>query len=335
MARVLHSITVPEQAISADGTQQFDLAVNPLSVVLLGIRPLNDTGTLASHVEYLNMCRALNRVTILFRGESIVSMRGEDIAALNWLRHGIVPETAGDDNVDNERRCEILPVLMGKNAYDPHSCFPASHRGELILEVDFDIADTGYDGLRFSADTIELLDARPSEYEKKLQVTQTFAATGQNDVDLVAANLNRGVLLFGTTPFGGAAPAPSWGRIRCLLDNQEQAYSGIDWEVLKSLHSLWGRHRSMLHHKHTVNAAGAGIEESTSVFDHADDTDTMSQWAYLDFDPTRDDMFSLDTRGKTRFQLRAEAETADAIRAVQVEVIRPSSLTRAGAGGDA
>lgn len=321
--RLLHQIQVPEQAIAADGLQAFDLGVNPLSVINLELRPLNDTGTLANYARYRAVCAALNRVSVIHLGQSILSMRGEDIAALNWLRHGMVPWEANPDNVDNERRCVVLPLFLGKCAYDPQSCFPAVRRGELVLEVDFDIADTGYDGLRFGVNTIEILGAKPKEYERKVQILQTFAATGLNDVDLYAGNQTRGILLFGTTGFAGAAPAPSWGRIRTLLDNVEVGFNAIDWETALMMPALWGRTPSMVEHKHTVNAAGAGVEETTNVFDVDED---WTQYAYLDFDPTRDDTFTLDTKGGSRFQIRADAETADAVRAIQVEVIKTAGM---------
>lgn len=317
------NVVADTQAISADGVQNFELSVNPLSVLLLGVRPLNDTGTLANYNRYLNVMKSLERVSLIYRGQSIISMRGEDIVAYNWLRWGILPPPANADNVDNERRCDILPLILGSMPYDPRSCFPETRRGELTLQVQFDIADTGYDGLRFSVDSIELLDAKPVEFERKIEISRTNSATGNNDMDLIPGNLVRNVLLFGTTGFGGATPAPSWGNIRVLLDNQEAFYSGVDWEVLQAMPYLFGRQASMAEHKHTVNAAGAGVEETTSVFDVDDD---FLNYALLDFDVTRDDMFSLQTKGKNKFVIRHNAETADAIRAVQTEVVKVSEL---------
>jgi hypothetical protein len=315
----LRSVAVQERAISADGIETFDLAVNPLSMVMLCLRPLNDTGTLANYARYRSVCAALNRVSILYRGESIISARGEDMAALNFLRHGILPAEANPDNVDNERRCVVLPIMLGRWPYSKTSCFPATRRGELTLECDFDIADTGYDGLRFSVETVEILDAKPAEYEKKVQITQTFGATGDQDFDLPPGNLSRGLLLFGTTGFAGANPAPSWGRIKVLLDNQEAGFASTDWECVMGDTALWGRQPYFGEHKHTVNAAGAGVEETTSVFDVAED---FTQYAWLDFDPTGDDTHALDTRNRSRFHIRANAETADAVRVLPIEVIK-------------
>ena len=325
----LHNVAVQERAISADGLEVFDLAVNPLSVVLLALRPLNDTGTLANVNYYRSVCAALNRVSVLYRGEAIKSMRGEDLAALNFFRWGMFPQQANPDNVNNERRCVVLPIVMGRWPYDMKSCFPASRRGELVLECDFDIADTGYDGLRFSVETVELLDAKPNEYEKAVQVTQTNGATGDQDMDLVATgNLIRGILLFGTTPFSGATPAPSWGRMKVLLDNQEAGYSSTDWEVAMMLSSLWGRQAPHAPHGHTLNAAGAGVEETDSTYDFGGSgvvtiaNDALDQYAWLDYDQTGDDAHALRTSGKSRLIVRANIETADAVRAIPIEVIR-------------
>jgi hypothetical protein len=221
---------------------------------------------------------------------------------------------------------------MGKHAYDVKSCFPASRRGELVLELDVDIADTGYDGLRVSVETIELLGAKPVEYEKKVQVLQTFAATGDVDVDLPPGNVNRGLLLFGTTPFGGATPAPSWGRMKVLMDNQEVMFGATDFEVAQMLHCLWGRQPPMydghMHRTTTDGNAQTAVATVSGPFNvgagiaGAVDVNAWHQYAFLDFDPTKDDEHSLNTSGHTRFHLRANAETADAVRVIPIEVIK-------------
>lgn len=320
----LHNIAVQDRLIAADGLENFDLAVNPLSVILLALRPLNDTGTLANFQSYRGLCAALNRVSVLYRGEAIQSMRGEDLAAFNYFRWGMMPFQGQHDDVNNERRCAVLPIVMGRWPYSKDSCFPASRRGELTLECDFDIADTGYDGLRLSVETIEIMDAKPKEYEKRVQVTQTNGATGDQDMDLVATgNLIRGILLFGTTGFAGATPAPSWGRIKVLLDNVEAGYSNTDFEVAQMLHCLWGRQPPMYDgHKHIITTDGNAQTEVETLSGPRDVGEGYEQYCYLDYDPTGDDTHSLSTKDKSRLILRANVETADAVRAVPVEVIK-------------
>lgn len=328
----LHNVAVQDQAIAADGILTFDLAVNPLSVILLALRPLNDTGTLANFQSYRGIASALNRVSVLYRGEAIKSVRGEDLAALNYYRWGMMPFQGQHDDTNDERRCAVLPIVMGRFPYDMRSCFPATRRGELVLECDFDIADTGYDGLRFSVETIELLDAKPVEYEKWVQVGQTNGATGDQDMDLVATgNLIRGILLFGTTPFAGATPAPSWGRIKVLLDNQEAGYTSTDFEVAQMLHCLWGRQPPNYDgHMHRLDATAASATQATlsgpfnvgAGIAGAIDLTGWHQYCFLDYDPAGDDAHSLRTSGKSRLILRANVETGDAVRAVPIEVIK-------------
>lgn len=319
----LHSVAVQDQAISADGIYQFDLAVNPLSVVNLVLRPLNDTGTLANFQSYLGIAAAVNRAQILYRGESILSMRGEDAAALAFFRHGIMPYQGQLDNTNNERRSVTIPLLLGRYPYSKTSVFPASRRGELSMELDIDIADTGYDGLRLSVETIEIMDATPKEYERKVTTSQTWAATGDNLMDLTPGNLNRGILLWGTTPYAGASPAPSWGRIKLLLDNREVGYGSTDFEVLQAMYTLWGRQPPYYdQHKHIITTDGNAQVELATLAGPYNAGDDWDNYAYMEFDATGDDEHSIDTRGKSRFVLQANAETADAVRATQIEVIK-------------
>lgn len=328
MPRLLHSVIVQEQNIAADGIYNFDLPVNPLSVILIGLRPLNDTGSTADFASYYAVAQALNRITVYNRGAAAFSMRGEDAAALAYFRHGIMPYQCQHNDTNNERRCSPLPILMGRHAYDPKSCFPASRRGEMNLELDIDIADTGYDTLNLSVETIELLDAHPSEYERKISVNTTFAATGFNDVELAPGNMCRGLLLWGTAGFTGASPAPTWGRISTLVDNVETGYSATDFEMAASLHCLWGRQPPAYDlHKHRTTVDGnaqTGVTSLVGPF-NVGSGGLASEWAryaYLDFDPIGDDTYTLDLRKAQRFVVRANAEGAAAVRAIPIEVIK-------------
>lgn len=299
--RLNRSVAVQERAVAADGIETHDLAVNPLSVILLCLRPLAATTVPDSLAIY----NALNRVSVLFRGESVFNMRGQDAAMLNYFRNGIVAPRPDFPAADNDRMCAVLPLLLGKFAYDPTSCFPASKRGELVLELDIDVADTGYDGFRYSVETIEILGASPKEFERKVSQSVTLAATGDSDIDLPVGNLLRGALCFGTTSFfGEAAPAPSWGRMQVLLDNQQHSVSSTDFEALHASSCLLGR-SPMLEQTGASNAIITPPE--------------VGNYGYLDFDPTRDDTFAIDTKGRSRCVVRTNAETADAVRVTSIE----------------
>lgn len=317
---------LPERNIAADAVIQYDLGVQPLSVILLTLKPLNDTGTLAQWPNAYRIAQAINRATLYYRGQAVISMRGEDIAVMNYLRWGLVPPLVNSDNVNNERRSMTLPIILGRYPYMPSSCFPAAGKGELILELDIDVADTGYDTLNLQIDTVELPGAKPKEYEKRVQQTQTWAATGNNDLDLPVGNLIRGLFLWGTTGYDGATPAPSWGNVTVLQDNQEVGFRAMDWEVVRTLQMLWGRlplPASEDDHFHTTTVDGnAGTAVETLGGGGYNRATTYNNYALLDFDPTGDDFFALDTAGARRLQIRANAETADAVRVVPIERIK-------------
>ena len=316
--QILHRVIQNDVAIAADGIFQYDMGTNPISVIMLALRPLNETATLGNYARYLNIAAAFNRVTLLHRGASVISGRGEDLAAFNYFRHGILPMEANPDDTDNERRCVILPLLLGRFAYDPRSCFPASLRGELQLELDIDIADTGYDGMRLSIESIELLGATPSEFERRVTTSQTFTATGDNDIFLPTGNVVRGLLAWGTIGFTGAAPAPTLGRLSTMMNGQEVGYTGSDFEVLQAITGLFGRQPPYLDsHTHRVDATAAvTTQETTGPIEQAG---SWGNYCFLDFDPTRNDMFSINTEGGTNWSLHCVAETADAARVMSCE----------------
>lgn len=327
--RFLHSVAVQNEVPTPDGIYSWELGVNPLSHLLLGLRPLNDTGTLANMQSYLGVCGALNRVSLIWRGETIVSMSGRDLAAMNYFRHGIVPPQCQHDNTNNERRLAVLPMIIGNRAFNPDCAFPATRRGELTLEIDVDIADTGYDAFAITVEQVELLDAKPKTFERKQVTTRTWPATGPQDLDWPPGRECRGVLLFGTTSFGGASPAPSWGRMQVMMDGQQILYSSTDWEVAHSLNALWGRQPPGFDaHKHIVTTDGnAQTELATLAGPYDVGSGGWENYVYLDFDPTQDDMFTLDAKDAKRLLIRSEAETADAVRIVPVEVMPASHVT--------
>lgn len=322
-----HSIVVPERAIAADSVESYDLPCNPLSVILINLRPLNATGTLSNFETYRGIAAALNRISVLYRGESIIGMRGEDAAALAYFRHNIVSYQGMNLDTTAFKRSVTIPILMGRTPFDGSSCFPKTKRGDLTLELDYDVADTGYDTMRVSVECIELLDAKPKEFEKKVQVTQTFSATGDADMQLPLGGDCRGLLLFGTTPYTGAAPAPTWGRIRTLLDNREVGFTSTDWETAQMLHSLFGRQVPTMGEFITRTVVAAtGATELPSTGKPSAMGRAFQQYAWLDFDPNYDDKHTISTAGKD-FRIRASVETADAVRVVPIEVM-PASIIR-------
>ncbi len=209
MAIYTHSILASNQLIAADGDQVFDLPVQPLSAILLHISPLNATSTIANYRLLEALLGAVTTIRVSWKGDPIFNLSGVDAAALALLWHRATIWQSNAVETDDDRRSIVLPIIFGRRAFMQDECFPRSLKGELRMTVTFDIAATGFDGLRISIETIELPGAEPSSVQKASALAQTFAATGQNEIDLPIGNVLRGILLFGTTGFAGAAPAPS------------------------------------------------------------------------------------------------------------------------------
>lgn len=317
-----HSILTSNQVVAADGDLTFDLPVQPLSAILLHISPLNNTATIADYRLLEAMLSAIDNIRVSWKGDPIFNMSGADAAALAtmWHRASIWQSNAVETN--NDRRSIVLPVLFGRQAFMPNEAFPRTLKGELRMTVTFDIADTGFDGLRFSIETIELPDAEPAFVQKASALAQTFGATGQNDVDLPVGNFYRGVLLFGTTPFTGAVPAPTLGEIAFLVNSRHTHVVGADFEVLRGVMGLKGvpfpadgRHI----HSGTYVTTVAGDSREPEIGASLDDN-----YVLLDFDPLWDDNYGIDTAGAGRVHLRIDAEAANAMRAIPIERVDAS-----------
>jgi len=324
MAKYTHSILAANQLVAADGTQVFDLPVNPLSVILLHLSPLGETGTIGTYRFMAALLSALDSINITHRGASVVSLSGADAAALAILWHHVNIFQSGAVSTNNDRRSLVLPILFGPRPFDVKNCFPSTKKGELQMTCVWDIADTGFDALRISVETIELPGATPDFVQKATTIARTLAATGQNEIDLPIGNFLRGVLLFGTTGWTGATPAPTLGQLQLLKDNSQQYISASDFEVLRAVMGLTGvdypadgSHR----HQFTDAAAGAAFVLQTEVSGSIDEN-----YALIDLDPFFDDTFGMETVGAGRVHVRMDAETADAVRVIPIERVNSGTF---------
>lgn len=325
MARFIHSILGTNAAVAADGDETFDLPVNALSVVLIHISPLNETSTITNYRLWQSLIDAVSNVRITHKGSAVVDASGGDLFALALMYHILGVWQSNAVETDNDRRSIVLPVLFGRKPYMPSECFPETKKGELQMTLTYDIADTGYDGLRRSVETIELPEASPEWVQKVTTLAATFAAVGQNDIDLPIGHVIRGLLLWGTTSYAGAAPAPTWGQLEVLKDNSQIGYSSSDWEVSRAVAGLRGSpFPPSFRHIHSVNAAGAGREDTE---EPEIGLSKDAYYTYLDFDPTMDDLYSLETAGAGRVNVRADAEAAEAVRVLPIERVPAAEFT--------
>ncbi len=323
-ASFIHNVIVEEQDPAVNAILEHDLPVNPLSGLLLEIKPLNETSTVTNYASAARIIDAFNSIRVLFRGQTILDISGRDLYAALLHRWRVDISQSNQVQTDNDRRSLILPILFGRHWGDRTEGIPQTRSGELVLRLDVDVADTGYDDLRYQIEALELPGARFTHFTRMTTIAQTFAATGQNDVVLPTEWDKRGILVFNTTAFAGAAPAPGLGRLSVLVNGVERGYSSSEVEILRGLFGAMGKHSPRYNeHRHHVI-----VDDTVDVFalntqDHHEPLDT---YAYLDFDFTGDDSYNLQTRGENRVVLRSDAHVAEAMRVIPIEKVNVSEF---------
>ncbi len=320
--RFLRQIIVQDETFAVSTQRTDDMPVNPLSVIFITLRMLENIATIANFSAINAVLNQIAKVELLYKGSAIISGSLADLARLNgiWLNHA--PMQTQTTLVDNDVRSITVPIMLGRRPYNPQECFPAVRRGELQLQMTTAAAQTGVDTPVIQLETVELLDATPARFLKYTTISRTFAATGDNDVDLPIGNKIAGALLFGTTVPVTTSMNATIGQLRLLVDNVESYYARCNWETLHNelqryvTESAPNGAFKAEEHGAAANAAGDLLVSG----EHAQ-VGFWNQYAYLDFDPLHDDSYLLDTLGRSRIHLRINADAADAMRVLPVELI--------------
>jgi len=265
MPRILRTTLVPDEAQAAAGVIQFDLPVNPLSIILLTVKALNSTATLTNYSVLAALLSMISNINVRYRGASIIDASLTDLAVLTALLSGWQPKQLNQVNTHADVRAVTVPILFGRRPYDPMECFPATRRGDLILQMTTVIAPTGLDTLIIQAETVELLDAEPTQFVKQTTTTKVHNATGEHDIELPIGNNLLGALLQGPIVPTAASYNATFGRVKLQVDNVETMYSETNWETLHGeiLRRIIGGWANTPHthpggsHTHTISGSGA------------------------------------------------------------------------------
>jgi len=317
--RFLHSIAQPNTDLVASASiTPFDLPVNPLSMLLLRLQITNVAP--AALDTYSAIDDAITQITgirVLHKGEQIISGSLRDLMVLNAVYMKAKPGYDILSNIDNAVRSFVFPLCLGRRPYDKTSCFPATTRGNLRFEMDAGADGAGYDDINFSVETLELIEAEPTEYVKYVRQARD-SVIGQFDAPLPIGNPLLGILLFDTGLAGSTDEVLSWGTVKLLKDNVEQYYPLSDYETLAGmLQTQLGQDGVWPGHQHQFNGAAAGLDESDDAGMAV--STGMQGYAYLDFDPLRDGEYQMETEGAADVKIRGNGDEATAIRYYPIE----------------
>lgn len=322
MARFLRTVLQDDLSVAAAAQKiTTNLGVNPISFLLVTVK----VQTLAANTlpTLADMLAAFSTIEVTFKGTSIVSLSPADLyrmAAALWQRWPIRENI--DDDV-NAVSWVTVPVPFTRKPYWANEGFPATRAGDLKLNLTPAATFSNIvDPLVLQVEQVELLDATPAQFLKYTSFPKTPTATGEHDVDLPLGNPIIGALLFGTTVPTGTSFNASIGKVKLLVDNVENYYSETNWESLHNDFLIRTSPKGLVDSLRILENLGAAYTQNAESGAPSDLVLEHQQYAYLDFDPLKDDTYLLETEGRGRVHLRITADVADAIRVLPVELIR-------------
>jgi hypothetical protein len=320
MPDFIRSVVAQEETITASAVATYDLPVNPLSFIQYVLR-WQDGAVMGNTADPIaDAMSFISKLEVLFRGQAIMSMSMADLWFMMTAITGWRPSIMNLVDAASERHYLSLIIPFSRRPYDPEEAFPPSRRGELQLQVTSTAAVGTVDSPAHIIETVELVDAMPNRFLKCTTISKTPSAAGEHDVDLPIGNQILGVGLFATQVPTGVVTSRDIGVMRVLVDNVEQKISKSNWEAFQQEHTMRNG-LDMMTNRHThLQVANTDVVTGGAVFGIIG----AARYAYLDFDPTRDGKYVLQTRGRSRVHMRIEAETTfTAIRALPLELISP------------
>lgn len=319
MSRFLHSVVRPVAALTASADiTPLDLPVNPLSMLLLRFRLTNtNPAAIGTYSAWDDLLTMITNVNVKHLGEIIVGGSLRDLMVANLVYQRVAPRPVHPIKTSAAVRDVVFPICLGRAPYHPKSCFPATTRGNLKLELTAGALGAGMSAVSLGVESVELIDAQPEEYVK-VTTSSATSVIGQFDASLPIGNKMLGVLLFDTGLRTNATGVTSWGALKILKDNVEQMYALTDIRTMAGMMHAYARDMfdGMLGHVHQIND-GAALSTS-------DDAETVAGqgadgYGYLDLDPTRDGEYALETAGAADLKIRAVGEEATAVRWLPLE----------------
>jgi len=321
--RYLHSIALPLTTIATGASiTPFDLPVNPLSGVLLRFSITRAApAALLTYEAVDDLITAITAVRILHKGEQVVSGSLRDLMMVNAIYQRLTPGATKLHPVGAAVDSIVFPLCLGRRMYDPISCFPATSRGNLRMEMDTAAFPTAYAALQLAVEAIELIEAQPTERVKYVTQART-AVVGQFDAPLPIGNPLLGIVMFDTGLATLATDVSSWGTVKLLKDNVEQYHPLSDFATISGMLGMQMQTDFYLRagHVHKFVAADALASMTDSA---AELISTGSRgYGYLDYDPLRDGSYQLETQGASDIKIRGTGASATAVRYLPIERVQ-------------
>lgn len=291
----LHETITQERTLNAAENGPFDLAVNPISFLLLHVR----AEATVNPADFAQLLGHIQSVQVTFKGTQIMNVSGVDLAR---LVHQIWGKSIPIENFSTVAPGLVsftLPIPFSRKPYWSKEAFPATRRGELTYTVTRTAALTNIANPVFSLEAVQMLEAEPSQFLKMVTLSRAIVA-GDSDFEMPIGNPFVGLQVFSPTAMGNAPISETIRRMRLLLDNVEFDYADTAFDVARTIG--WLR--------------GADFTNYVGV------PSLLRNYAYLDFDPLMDDSMMVETEGRASVKLRFQPDVGGTVRVIPVELVK-------------
>lgn len=277
-------IPVPRRAGAVGVNGPFDLAVNPISHLILHIDAVVAG---AAAVGVRQPWTDLDNVTVSFQGASIFNMAGEDLQAYLAVLLGTVPYIVNHSSATNGDLVRLsIPIPFGRRTFDPNECFPATRKGDLQASLTLAAEGATFQTRNFSFEVVEIPEAQPARFLKAVSLQRALTAT-DFDFPLPVGNPYVGLLVREPTLADAGITTGTVRQYRLLVDHTEMYVAASRFES--------GRDQ--------FEAKVKDFEEYTAL-----PLAALANFNYLDFDPNKNDAFLLETDGRADVRLRFELD---------------------------
>ncbi|TET13526.1 MAG: hypothetical protein E3J81_08425 [Dehalococcoidia bacterium] len=276
----------------------YKLPSDPISHLIFLVEFYNATDE-ATPVEILGF---INNLAVADRGNSIINCNSEMLAALNLYLFGTGGIRQAPVSTDNQHEVYGLIIPMGRKLYDPADCYPGKKLGDVVLTLDTTVPTTTLDNALISVTAVTLPGAGPTHHIKYTQ--QNVVAPGATGVFSSGLAIGNDLLalMVGMTSFPGASEY-LYGAddFELMLDNRQEAVVSAKAPdlVVEMMNRVPASIRSI--------AAQAAMVPATHL--------------WLDFDPTRDGEFAIDTSAANDLKLRMNYGVNEALTISQLELV--------------
>ena len=318
MGEFIHSVLANYETVTAGTVVTYDLPVNPLSFILMTLRFQQDKADL--QLDWDNVDAMLSKVEVLYKGSAVFSANGSDIEAFQAMCFGFEPWIHNRYGDDDDYTYFTFLIPLGRKLYHPAECFPRSTRGELQLQVTYAASFTDIDAVYALFETVELPEASPGRYLRVTTLSRTPSAAGELDIELPIGHPIAGVLFWGTTVPLANANTQTCQYLQILVDNYRRYFSETNFENWHQLAAL--RYKPPIahgYHIHQLDEEAYAQYMDTSVVKYRNDRCIQHHW--IDFDPNRDDMYLLQTAGKSDVIARIYAGDTNPLRVLPCELV--------------